>query len=162
MDNDFFEFSSNFKDFLQPKPLILWIFDQFSIKNGQNGDFEGLKMLYIIKICKNIPSLSAAIWPSCNTVRGQSECSQQHVRYEPTPELWNDSHFSNWLEIRVREIVALLLGWRITWHHDIFEKVHGSISCVIWTHSLRSSIYLMKVRFYLSKIFTFYFHFNFH
>ena len=37
-------FSSNFDDFLQPKSPILWIFDHFSNRNGQNGEFLGLKI----------------------------------------------------------------------------------------------------------------------
>ena len=52
-----FEFSSNFDDFLQQKPPILWIFGYFSNKNGQNGDVLGLKWLKIIEISKNIPFL---------------------------------------------------------------------------------------------------------
>ena len=38
--------------FLQPKSpiLILWFFDNFSNKNGQNDDFLGLKLLKIMKI----------------------------------------------------------------------------------------------------------------
>ena len=36
------EVSSNFNDFLQPKPPT---FDYFSSENGQNGDFLGLKLL---------------------------------------------------------------------------------------------------------------------
>ena len=42
---------------LKPKPPILWFFGFFSNKNGQNDDFQGLKLLRIIKISKNIPSL---------------------------------------------------------------------------------------------------------
>ena len=39
-----FEFSSNFDDFLQPKPPILWIFGYFFTKIYQNDDFLGLKL----------------------------------------------------------------------------------------------------------------------
>ena len=43
--------------FLQPKSPILRIFENFSHKNGQNGDFSGLKLLKIIKISNSIPFL---------------------------------------------------------------------------------------------------------
>ena len=56
-----FEFSS-YDGFLHPKSPILRIFDDFSKKNGQNGDYLSLKLLKIIKISKNIPFLSAKIY----------------------------------------------------------------------------------------------------
>ena len=35
----------------------MWIFDNLSKENGQNGDFLDFKLLEIFKISKNIPSL---------------------------------------------------------------------------------------------------------
>ena len=45
--------------FLQPKPPILWIFDYFHNKNGQNEYVLGLKLLKIIeKFQKKFPLFS--------------------------------------------------------------------------------------------------------
>ena len=48
-----------FYDFLQPKPPILWIFDYFSNKSGQNRDFLGLKLSKF----PNIFLLFGHFWP---------------------------------------------------------------------------------------------------
>lgn len=41
----------------QPQSPIMWIFDNFCNKNGQKGDFLGLKLLKIMKISNSIPFL---------------------------------------------------------------------------------------------------------
>ena len=51
------EFSSNFDDFLQPKPPIFEFLTIFLIKMAKMVIFLGWKLLKNIKISKNIPSL---------------------------------------------------------------------------------------------------------
>ena len=113
-----------------PKSLILWIFDIFKNKNGQNGDFLGLKLLKNHQTFQNYSlSLSAANWPSCSTV-----------------SWWRSlTLFATWKELRTRVLLCNRF-YKPTWeflntYAIIFFKKNYFSEYTAWKISKFGNIY---------------------